>query len=143
MPLVGDVDGTSYFKPEGKQLLCSCEDETLHELGNARADVYEIARVIEEINIATILNARHVRAPWAGLRNFVEDGIPLVGWDQEVEGVFWFAGHEGYGIQIPPALGQLGAALVRAEDTPTSLADIRCSASSLLSSRLSQSVSPG
>lgn len=107
-----------------------------------RADVYEIARAIEEINIATILNARHVRTPWAGLRNFVEDGIPLVGWDQEVEGVFWFAGQEGYGIQISPALGQLGAALVRAEDIPTSLADIGFSASSLSPSRLSQSVSP-
>jgi D-arginine dehydrogenase len=57
------------------------------------------------------------------LRNFVADRSPVAGFDDDVEGFFWFAGQGGYGIQISPALAQAGAALVRTGRLPATLAD--------------------
>ena len=136
IPLVGNVDATYYFKPEGHQFLCSPEDESPQEPGNARADVYEIARALEEINKATTLGAKHVAASWAGLRNFVPDRVPVVGWDSEIEGFFWLAGQGGYGIQLSPALAQFGASVVREEPIPASIAESGIEVSGLSPARL-------
>lgn len=122
LPLTGDIDATYYIKPEGVQFLCSPADETPSEPCDARADEMEIARAIDAINVATTLQARHVRTSWAGLRNFTPDRVPVVGFDHDAEGFFWFAGQGGYGIQTAPAMARSGAALAQGEDLP---ADIR------------------
>lgn len=121
IPLVADVDGTFYFKPEGPQILCSPADEVPSEPCDARPEEVDIAKAIDVINAATTLDIRHVRSSWAGLRNFVADRSPVAGFDDEVEGFFWFVGQGGYGIQISPALAQAGAALVRSGTLPESL----------------------
>ena len=121
IPLVADVAGTFYFKPEGPQILCSPADEVPSEPCDARPDELDIAKAIDVINTATTLDIRHVRSSWAGLRNFVADRSPVAGFDDEVEGFFWFAGQGGYGIQISPALAQAGASLVRSGRLPDSL----------------------
>ncbi len=102
IPLVADVAGTFYFKPEGPQILCSPADEVPSEPCDARPDELDIAKAIDVINAATTLDIRHVRSSWAGLRNFVADRSPVAGFDDEVDGFFWFVGQGGYGIQIVP-----------------------------------------
>jgi len=62
-----------------------------------------------------------VRSSWAGLRNFVADRSPVAGFDDQVEGFFWFVGQGGYGIQISPALARAGASLVRTGELPDAL----------------------
>ncbi len=121
IPLVADVAGTFYFKPEGPQILCSPADEVPSEPCDARPDELDIAKAIDVINAATTLDIRHVRSSWAGLRNFVADRAPVAGFDDAVEGFFWFAGQGGYGIQISPALARAGASLVRSGRLPDSL----------------------
>jgi D-arginine dehydrogenase len=121
IPLVADVAGTFYFKPEGPQILCSPADEVPSEPCDARPDELDIAKAIDVINTATTLEIRHVRSSWAGLRNFVADRAPVAGFDDVAEGFFWFAGQGGYGIQISPALAQAGASLVRSGQLPASL----------------------
>ncbi len=121
IPLVADVAGTFYFKPEGPQILCSPADEVPSEPCDARPDALDIAKAIDVINAATTLDIRHVRSSWAGLRNFVADRSPVAGFDDEVDGFFWFAGQGGYGIQISPALAQAGASLVRSGALPANL----------------------
>jgi D-arginine dehydrogenase len=118
LPLTGDIDGTYYIKPEGQQFLCSPADEVLQPPSDARPDEVEIARALDAVNTATTLNARHVRSSWAGLRNFTPDRIPVVGFDPQAQGFFWFAGQGGYGIQTAPAMARTGAALIRGEDVP-------------------------
>jgi len=113
IPLVADVSGTFYLKPEGPQILCSPADEVPSEPCDARPEEIDIAKAIEVINAATTLDIRHVRSSWAGLRNFVADRSPVAGFDDRVDGFFWFVGQGGYGIQISPALAQAGASLVR------------------------------
>lgn len=115
---LSDIDEKFYIKPEGTQLLCSPADETPTEPSDARPDELEIARAFDEIAAATTLTARHVRSSWAGLRSFVQDRTPVVGFDPAVEGFFWCAGQGGYGIQTCAALARVGATIVRGEALP-------------------------
>lgn len=121
-PMIADVDDAFYLKPDAGKLLCSPADETPQEPGDARPDETEIARAIDVINEVTTLNVRHVLSSWAGLRNFVADRNPVVGFDPAVDGFFWYAGQGGYGIQTAPALSRTGAALVRGEPIPADVA---------------------
>jgi D-arginine dehydrogenase len=121
IPLVADVGGTFYLKPEGPQILCSPADEVPSEPCDAHPEEIDIAKAIDVINAATTLDIRHVRSSWAGLRNFVADRSPVAGFDDNVDGFFWFVGQGGYGIQISPALAQAGAGLVRDGRLPDAL----------------------
>jgi D-arginine dehydrogenase len=121
IPLVADVAGTFYFKPEGPQILCSPADEVPSAPCDACPDEIDIARAIDVINAATTLDIRPVRSSWAGLRNFVADRSPVAVFDDELDGFFWFVGQGGYGIQISPALAQAGASLVRSGSLPDGL----------------------
>jgi D-arginine dehydrogenase len=135
-PMIADVDDAFYLKPDAGKLLCSPADETRQEPGDARPDELEIARAIEVINEVTTLDVRHIRSPWAGLRNFVADRNPVVGFDPAVEGFFWFAAQGGYGIQTAPALARTGAALLRGEGLPGDLAERGLSAADLSPARV-------
>jgi D-arginine dehydrogenase len=112
-----------YFKPDGAQFLCSPAEETLQEPGDARPDQLEIARAIERINEATTLDIRRVTSAWAGLRNFTADRTPVVGFDPDLENLFWYVGQGGYGIQMAPALARVGGALATGEKVPDDLAN--------------------
>lgn len=120
---LSDIDEKFYIKPEGAQLLCSPADETAVEPSDARPDELEIARAFDDIAEVTTLTARHVRSSWAGLRSFVPDRTPVVGFDPELEGFFWCAGQGGYGIQTCAALARVGAAVVRGEPVPADVAE--------------------
>ncbi|MEK8072490.1 NAD(P)/FAD-dependent oxidoreductase [Rhodococcoides navarretei] len=120
---LSDIDEKFYIKPEGAQLLCSPADETPTEPSDARPDELEIARAFDDIAEATTLTARHVRSSWAGLRSFVPDRTPVVGFDPAVEGFFWCAGQGGYGIQTCAALARVGAAIVRGEPLPADVTE--------------------
>ncbi|WP_375499494.1 NAD(P)/FAD-dependent oxidoreductase [uncultured Jatrophihabitans sp.] len=115
-PMFGDVPDSFYVKPDTGRLLCSPADETPQAPADARPDELEIARAIQTINEVTTLDIRHVRSAWAGLRSFVADRTPVVGFDPVAEGLFWLAGQGGYGIQTAPALARTAAALARGED---------------------------
>nr|WP_314141977.1 FAD-binding oxidoreductase [uncultured Rhodococcus sp.] len=115
---LSDMDEKFYIKPEGTQLLCSPADETPTEPSDARPDELEIARAFDDIAEATTLTGRHLRSSWAGLRSFVPDRTPVVGFDRKVEGFFWCAGQGGYGIQTCAALARVGATIVRGEPLP-------------------------
>jgi D-arginine dehydrogenase len=115
MPWMIDVGRSFYVKPERFQYLCSPGDETLQPPGDARPDQLDVARGLDMVNSATIINARHVRTSWAGLRSFVSDRTPVVGFDESADGFFWMAAQGGYGIQIAPSLARFAASVIRQE----------------------------
>jgi D-arginine dehydrogenase len=135
-PMIEDIDDSFYLKPDAGRLLCSPADETPQEPGDPRPDELEIARAIEAINEVTTLGVRHVQSSWAGLRSFVADRNPVVGFDPAVEGLFWFAGQGGYGIAAAPALARTGAALLRGEPLPADVSERGLAAADLSPSRL-------
>jgi len=115
-PMVWDVGDRFYFEPEGPMLLASPADEILSEPCDARPLEEDIALGVQEIEEATTLRVRGVRQTWAGLRTFTADRLPAVGFDPDAEGFFWLAGQGGYGIETSPALGQLAASVILANE---------------------------
>jgi D-arginine dehydrogenase len=141
-PMTIAVDESWYVKPDAGQYLCSPSEATLQEPGDAKPDELEIARAIEAINEATTLGIRSIRTPWAGLRSFVADGSPVIGYDAHdgsgVEGLFWYAGQAGFGIQMGPAAARLGAALLRGEAVPDDIAATGFDAADVAPARLTR-----
>jgi len=134
-PLVADIDDRFYFKPEGPQLLCSLADETPSPPCDATAEALDVALAIERINDATTLDLRHVRRAWAGLRSFVADRTPVVGFDGGAPGFLWLAAQGGYGIQTAPALARAAAGLALHGELPSELIDLGISAGELSPAR--------
>ncbi len=121
-PLVVDIAGDFYFKPEvPSQLLGSPADETPDVPRDARPTEVDVARGIDAVNAATTLGVRAVRSVWAGLRTFAPDRHPVVGLDDGAEGFVWCAGQGGTGIQTSPAIGELVASIVCGTPPPESL----------------------
>jgi hypothetical protein len=67
-------------------------------------------------------NVTRIERSWGGLRTFAKDGNPVVGFDPEVEGLFWLAGQGGYGIQSSPALSEVAAHLLHRKGIPPDIA---------------------
>ena len=102
----------NYFKPEAGKLMVSPGDETPSEPQDAQPDELDIAIAIDWFETITTLPVRRVHSSWAGLRSFVADRSPVVGFDDAAEGFFWLAGQGGYGIMLAPVLGRTTAALI-------------------------------
>jgi D-arginine dehydrogenase len=68
------------------------------------------------------MRVRKLNHRWAGLRSFVRDRSPVVGYDPAAEGFFWLAGQGGYGIQMAPALARAAAALLLGQPLPDDVA---------------------
>jgi D-arginine dehydrogenase len=135
-PMIGDAAFTFYAKPEpGDQLLMSPLDEDPVEPCDVRHEEETVALTLDRANPWVIPELRHVRTAWAGLRTFAPDEHPVIGWDPDVDGLFWFAGQGGTGIQSAPGAGATVASLIRAEPLPTPLDDYGVTASNLSPNR--------
>lgn len=108
-PLVLDIKGSFYFKPENGRLWISPQDETPCAPCDAAPEEIDVARAIDRFQQVVDWRVAAVEHKWAGLRSFAPDRLPLYGYDDEIEGFFWFAGQGGFGIQTSPAAARLGA----------------------------------
>jgi D-arginine dehydrogenase len=117
-PAVIDADEEFYFKPDAAQLLLSPADEIPQEPGDAQPEELDIAIGVDRVQAALDIDVRRIRHSWAGLRTFAPDRVPILGFDLEVEGLFWCAGQGGYGIQTAPAMARTAAALATHNDLP-------------------------
>ena len=108
-PLVLDVNGEFYFKPEQGRLWLSPHDEIPSEPCDAAPEEIDVARVIDRFQKVTTWEIEAVERRWAGLRSFAPDRLPIYGPDPETRGFHWFAGQGGFGIQTAPAAARLGA----------------------------------
>lgn len=111
-PLVLDIGGQFYFKPESGRVWLSPHDEVPSEPCDAAPEELAVAEAIDRFQNVVDWQVRKVERKWAGLRSFAPDRQPVYGWDPEVTGFFWFAGQGGFGIQTAPAAAKLGAQLL-------------------------------
>lgn len=121
-PITGTVEENFYFKPDAGMLLCSPEDETPSEPCDAQPEEIDIAIAVDRIQGTADLPVRRIGRKWAGLRSFVADKTPVVGFDPKVDGFFWLAGQGGYGFQTAPAMAATAAALATGRPMPADLA---------------------
>ena len=122
-PAMIEARETFYFKPDSGRILISPCDETPCPPHDAWPDDLTIAECVERVQAWADIPVRRIIRAWAGLRSFVADRTPVIGFDPLAEGFFWLAGQGGYGVQTAPAAGEAAAALALGEDLPGSVTD--------------------
>jgi D-arginine dehydrogenase len=123
-PLIMDHGGAFYFKPDAGLVLASPADETPSAPCDAQPEELDVAYAAHYAEQALGLRVQRVKHAWAGLRSFVQDRCPVIGFAPDATGFFWMAAQGGHGIQIAPAAARLAAALIRAEPVPADLAEL-------------------
>ncbi|WP_241505787.1 NAD(P)/FAD-dependent oxidoreductase [Parahaliea mediterranea] len=121
-PLIMATDGSFYLKPDAGLILASPADEHLSEACDARPEELDVAYAVHYAQAALRLEVRRVEHSWAGLRSFVADRSPVLGYANDVDGFFWLAGQGGHGIQMAPATARLAAAQIAGSGIPADLA---------------------
>ena len=113
LPLVMDVAGRYYFRPQGPDRLWLCpHDETPVDPHDVAPEDVDVATAIHHFERVTDWRVAAVERKWAGLRSFAPDRLPVYGFDAVVPGFFWCAGQGGTGIQTAPAAARVSAALI-------------------------------
>ncbi len=120
-PAMIEADEAFYFKPESGKILVSPCDETPSPPLDAWPEDLTIAECVERLQDRADIPVRRIVRSWAGLRSFVADRTPVIGYEPAAEGFFWVAGQGGYGVQTAPAAGRAAAALALGEDLPEDL----------------------
>src|SRR5262249_14371363 len=101
--------------------LLSPADATPSEPCDAQPEEYDLAVAVERFEQATDVKVERIEHRWAGLRSFVADSLPVVGYEPSAPGFFWLIGQGGFGIQTSPTMGRWSAALVRGDAIPSDL----------------------
>jgi D-arginine dehydrogenase len=135
-PMVIDAQESFYFKPDAGTLLVSPANEDEVSPQDVQPEELDVAIAVDRMENATLLQIRQVRRKWAGLRSFVADKSPVVGFAADAPGFFWLAGQGGYGIQTAPAMGELVAALVQGLPVPAAMAQWGVRAADLAPGRM-------
>ncbi|MEM7303183.1 MAG: FAD-binding oxidoreductase [Pseudomonadota bacterium] len=135
LPLIVDIDEQFYMKPDAGRLLISPANEDPMEPCDVQPDEMDIAICVDRIERAFDIEVRRIVNKWAGLRSFVADKSPVVGYSTTADGFFWLAGQGGYGIQTAPALSRCAAALALGDAIPTDIVDAALSPSSITPQR--------
>jgi D-arginine dehydrogenase len=120
-PIAADCGEQFYFKPESGRVLASPADETPVEPQDVQPEELDIALVVERIQQASTLKVERIVRRWAGLRSFVKDKNPVMGFAPDAEGFFWLAGQGGYGIQTSYAMGLTAASLATGKGLPEAI----------------------
>ncbi|MDJ0932675.1 FAD-dependent oxidoreductase [Breoghania sp.] len=110
-PFVVSASETWYAKPDVGKLMVSPADEDPTEPHDTWPDDMVLAEELDRFEQAVTMQVTRVERSWAGLRSFVSDRIPVVGYAPDADGFFWLAGQGGYGVQTSPALSRLAANL--------------------------------
>jgi len=118
-PLVFGCGETFYFRPmSAETMMVSPADATPVEPHDAWADDMLLAEAIEMFQEVYDIEVTKMPKTWGGLRSFVADGDPVVGFDTTQDGFFWLIGQGGYGIQTSPALSRLASTMILGKSMP-------------------------
>ena len=125
MPVVMDLAGRFYFKPEGAgRVWLSPHDETPADPCDAAPEELAVAEAIDRFEQVVDWKIEAVERKWAGLRSFAPDRLPIYGWDVACDRFFWSAGQGGFGMQTAPAAAKMAAALLTGDTPHMSVAHI-------------------
>ncbi|WP_243019076.1 NAD(P)/FAD-dependent oxidoreductase [Simplicispira sedimenti] len=121
LPAIIAVDESFYIKPDARQLLGSPANADPMYPHDVVPEEIDVATGIWHIEQMTTFQIRRPSHTWAGLRSFVSDGDMVIGWDGQVDGLFWVAAQGGYGIQSAPGYALLARNLLLGEPLDASL----------------------
>ncbi|RUZ77185.1 FAD-binding oxidoreductase [Mesorhizobium sp. M7A.F.Ca.US.006.01.1.1] len=121
MPAVDYVAADAYIKPDAGRIMASPGDQTPIEPQDVQPDEWDVAVLVDWLQRETLATVSHIAKSWAGLRSFVTDQAPVLGYDAVAPDFFWLAGQGGYGIMMAPALGRAAADLIVSGCLPADL----------------------
>lgn len=136
VPAVDFMGVDNYIKPDAGQLMVSPGDETPVDPQDIQPDDMDVAVLVDWLENETCVEVRRLNHQWAGLRSFVADGAPVVGFDTAAEGFFWLAAQGGYGIMMSSALARASASLITENALPQDFIDAGVTESDLSAQRL-------
>ena len=114
-PVVLGISENWYAKPQSGMLIVSPADEDLVEPHDAWPEDIVLAQGLHRFEQFMDIEVRRIESSWAGLRTFVRDRNPVVGFSDQAEGFFWLAGQGGYGIQTAPVLAKIACDMILGE----------------------------
>lgn len=115
-PMAADAADTFYFRSRGAEILACALEDTPSEPEDARPLPEVVAEAIRRVDAVTDLALGAPSSAWTGLRTVSPDGLPVVGSDAAVPGLYWLGGQGGFGIQTSAALSTIAAADVLGAD---------------------------
>ncbi len=135
-PFVIDCEEGFFFKVEAGAILGSPSNQDPTYPQDVQPEELDIAIAIDRLQTATTMKVPRLNRSWAGLRSFVADGNPVVGYAEDVDGFFWCAGQGGYGIETSIGMGRSCAALIHGQDLPEDIRALGVRAKELSPSRI-------
>lgn len=123
VPAIDFMGINNYIIPNAGQLMVSPGDETPVSPQDIQTDDMEVAVLVDWLENQTTIEVRRLNHQWAGLRSFVGDGLPVVGFDPVAEDFFWLAGQGGYGIMMSSSLARATASLITERQLPVDFRD--------------------
>jgi D-arginine dehydrogenase len=121
LPAIDYIGSDVYLKPDAGRIMASPGDQTPTEPQDVQPDEWDMAVLVDWLERETLVSVRRIAHSWAGLRSFVADETPVVGFDTKAPDFFWLAGQGGYGIMMAPTLGRATADLIVSGDLPVDL----------------------
>ena len=137
LPCVDFANNEAYIKPEAGKLMISPGDATPTPPQDVQPDEMDVAVLADWIERETRIPIRRISHSWAGLRSFVSDENPVVGYDPKVPNFIWHAGQGGFGIMMAPTLARACASLIAQDKLPQELLDVGVTADNLSPNRFS------
>lgn len=112
LPLVEFAGHGPYLKPDAGRIMASLADEAPDAPRDVLPEDLDVAVLVDWLETRTTIRVRKAPRAWAGLRSFVADRDPVVGFDPDRPGFFWLVGQGGCGIMMSPSLADLTAGLI-------------------------------
>lgn len=114
-PMVAGALDNFYYRPDLEGVLISPSETVPSPAEDARHRPEDVADLVELVNSLTSLRLGRTLRAWTGLRTQAADGVPVVGFDDAVDGFFWLAGQGGYGFQTSSGIAEFAAAKLLGE----------------------------
>ena len=107
-----------YMKPEGNLLMVCPQDEHDSPPTDAQPELIDIAKTVHEFEEATGITVDRPNRSWAGLRSFVPDRNPVIGYADAEQTFFWVGAFGGAGILSSPCYSQIAVRQLLGKSLP-------------------------
>lgn len=111
-PMVDDAASGWYYRPDEQGAMMSWGEAEPSPACDAQPHPNAINDLIAAVEQETSLTVTGVRKAWTGLRTEAPSGVPICGWDPQVNNFLWIAGQGGYGFQTSSAMARAATDLL-------------------------------
>jgi sarcosine oxidase subunit beta len=116
-PAVGSHNYYFYQNKRGQVVFCITPAPVIVGTDNRETSVFLPQVSARMVGLLPRLKNLRVRRVWRGLYPMSPDGYPLVGWDNQVEGLVHATGMCGQGFMLGPGVGEVVARLIAKKTT--------------------------